>query len=620
MTKISLAHKDKDPGPEKLHLPDEETCPRGHEVVSDDGHPTDNMAWDHEGNPKCASCEGPDWEILKMVMQDNGITADTCPNGHPLTPDTVNYKMRDDDKGRHHADIYCKKCGALVPGEEKVSKAIKFDAAKHGKFNPATDTPYAKYAPEVQRFYTDAAEKHRRRARDVQVDFEPNHPLATGESNYNVHDIIDRGVKAGVLKDGDNLSFDHFVPLGMGGSHSPDNLVGMELKLNTDRRDSMPSTFEAKKFGMEHYIPLLHVLNPQNVGWMDDEGKYTGNGYFRKDDGTLDTSKGRDGNGINPRTSDKGTGTLSGNMFKRNSSVPKRLYTREGTAGGMQPTKGGEIYRGFMSRGVTALPDAAAGKGGLNTLGIIGFKPHKNASDERATYIEPHHPGDQKLGTMISSHEFGAKGKEKGAGDRNANVQAHLNALVDRIGPIPGFDHSERGNALFHHRIDQNGGVETFMHPAVKAAMVNYVHQEGAKRALPSAIAESHAPILGRASGLKVAPEHEANYINTLEQHTGKINFGTQPRALFVDHPTDTTQGKVINPAIRRHVREYTRSQGGLRVARSVQLTLSEQRPVTLRKANKNGRVASVVGNHDNRRNINNGVGVYVGQSRVHQS
>jgi hypothetical protein len=587
MTKISLAHKDKDPGPEKLHLPDEETCSRGHEVMADDGHPTDNMAWDQEGKPKCAACEGPDWEILKMVLKDNGITADECPNGHKLTPDTVNYKMRDDDSGHHHADIYCKVCGALVGAKRpsKIAKAVKFDAASHENFNPATDTPYSKYNPEVQRFYVKAAEKHRRRARDVQVDFTPNQTLATGESNFNVHDILDRGVKAGVLKNGDNLSFDHFIPLGMGGSHSPDNLVGMELKLNTDRRDSMPSTFEAKKFGMEHQIPLIHMLNPQNVGWMNDEGKYTGDGFFRKDDGSLDTSKGRDKNGINPRTSEKGTGTLSGNMFKRNSSVPQRLYTQQGTAGGVQDTEGGQVYRSFMSRGVSALPDAAAGKGGLNTLGILGFKPHKNASDERATYIEPHHPGDKKLGTMISSHEFGIKGQ----GARNANVQAHLNALVDRLGgPIPGFDHSERGNALFHHKIDQNGGVETFMHPAVKAAMVTHMQKEGARSALPPAIAESHAPILGRASDLKVAPEHEANYINTLEQHTGKINFGTQPRALFVDHPTDTTQGKVINPAIRRHVREYTRSQGGLRTARSVQLTLSEQRPITLRKANRN--------------------------------
>lgn len=577
MTKYHLKHDEKEGGPEKLHLPDDTHCTNGHELVDEAGHPTESLSWDHKGEPKCAEEEGPQWDILQAVLEDIGYDKPTCPNGDPLTPNTVDYIANKD----RHVDVKCKECGAVIPYKEKVQKAPKFDEEHHRAFQPGGD--YEKHHPAMVAFYHKRAEKDfLPRARKFQTEVTP------GKQNYDVHRMVDQGFQAGALKHGDTVSFDHFIPLAAGGHQSPENMVATEKEFNRLKGDSLPSTYEAKKFGMEHYLPLIHVLNPRNIGYLNEHDQVDekrGSGYIRDDSGAI--------KGAVPWSDARGTGTLRGRNFKRDTDIPKRLYDPKSTQGaGVQAVGSGGrgdvqglgmgrvISRKFSAPGVVAKPGTAFGGGGLNTLGVNQFDPHdlKYQDAPAVKYVESHHAADQKAGVRISEHEF-----PKGV--RNKNVQAHLDELVRRTGPIRGFDHSSTGQALFHHKVDESGNpTRTFMNPAVKAHMLSYLHQEGAKMALPSAIAQTHAPILGHASNLKVAPEHEADYINRLEQHTGKVDFGTQPRSLFVDHPTDKTQDKVINPALRKHVREYTRSKGGLRSAGTVQHLLSDQKPVTLRK------------------------------------
>jgi hypothetical protein len=580
--------------PERLHLPpkDQTHCSNGHELVDIDGQPTEHSGWRQNGEHLCASCHTKDWAVLKAVEQDNGNTTGECPNGHEHMPDNVSYIFKAGK--RHRALIKCKICGATDPiGVQKAEKApnqpVYFDQAHHTAYDPAKHGSYEKYNPAVfAHFKRLSEEDYRPRARAKQTDFQPMYD-ENGTPNFNIHTMIERGFRGGALKDGDEISWDHFIPIAAGGSQSFHNLMATSLKFNKDRKDAVPSLYEARKFGFgakdfdgnpnpHNMEALIKAINPRNISYLNDKDEVDlAPGHIRHPEtGKITGSIGHSKN--------KGMRAMMGKYYLTQEGHPTRAYD-PATGGPGHMRLPGMITEYRPRADVTGYQAGGPSLGGgvLQTAGAADFDLRSQAKRaKRGGAGTPQHPDEIKAGVKTLPGELYNK-------QRHEAITEHLKALEAATGPIrmpvtPNnpegkFDTGPQGHAYFH--VTPQGSVTR--NPHVSAHIQRFLEVEGAKSV---GLAEEHAQLLGHPMDFRPPTDHAA-YIKRLEDVTGPIKFGNQPHTLSVAPRTPRNEageplvshlkdpGEIINPAIQQHVREYTRQQGGLKQARHTKLMLS---------------------------------------------
>jgi hypothetical protein len=591
--------------PEKLHLPKETHCPSGHQLIDPhNGQPTHNMGWDAEGKHGCVGCQDKDWAVLKAVEYDNGNKAGTCPNGHKHEPDNVQYIFKAGK--RHRAIIKCKICGATdpVPGvEESVQKADKkpatpaqvFDEAHHLAYDPAVHGAYEDYSPLVYRHFLEQSGKHfRDRARDKQVDFQTTFDK-NGKPNFDLHTMLERGYKGGVLKDGDTISWDHFVPIAAGGSQTFHNLMATSLKFNESRGDAVPSLYEARKFGFGDkdlngnpnpysHEALIKAINPRNISYLNEKDEVDkGPGHIRDaETGKIVSSIGHSNTG--------GARALAGKHYLSEGGQPERAYdqygdpgseravnTAAGTASVISEYRPRTDVSGYQQGGPTY------GSGVMQLGGVSDFKIADQAKRvARGARGQTLHPDEVAAGVKTLPGELYNK-------TRHTGVTAHLEALEAATGPIRApvtpnnpqgrFDTGPQGHAYFH--VTPQGTI--VRNPLIKAHVQRFLDMEDARRA---GLPEEHVQLLGHPADFK-APEDQAAYIKRLEDVTGPIKFGNQPHTLSVAPRTPRNDageplvshlqdpGEIINPALHQHVRQYVKDTLPMRQARHPKIMLS---------------------------------------------
>lgn len=582
--------------PEKLHLPDSTHCDSGHELRDmHDGQPTENLGWRADGQHTCVACHEKDWAVLKAVEHDNGNKSGTCPNGHKHTPDNVKYIFKAGK--RHRALIKCTICDATDPiASTSIKKADDddegggtFNEAHHRAYNPAVHGPYEKYNPVAyQHFKRQSDKKFRARAREKQTDFETALD-ENGKPNFDLHAMLDRGFKGGVLKDGDTVSWDHFIPIAAGGSQTFHNLMATSLEFNKARGDAVPSLYEARKFGFGDkdqdgnpnpysHEALIRAINPRNVSYLNANDEVDkGPGHIRHPEtGAITDSIGH--------SNTKGARALAGKHFLTEGDMPVRAYGMYGEPGAVRETpSGGSVVSEFKPRSDVAgyqQGGPSLGGGSMQAAGVTDFDMAAQARRVgRGARGSPSHPDEIAAGVKTLPGELYNK-------QRHAAVEAHLKALEAATGPIRApvtpnnpegkFDTGPQGHAFFHIT-PQNKIVRN---PLIRAHIQRFLDVEDAKRA---GLPQEHAQLLGHPLDFK-APEDHAAFIGGLERSTGAAPGSLAHHSLFVkpQAPTKIPEGyqapdQIINPALHQHVREYVKGSMKMRQARHTKIMLSRR-------------------------------------------
>jgi hypothetical protein len=579
--------------PERLHLPpkDQTHCSNGHELLDTDEQPTEHVGWRQNGEHLCASCHTKDWAVLKAVEQDNGNETGECPNGHEHTPDNVSYIFKAGK--RHRALIKCKICGATDPiGMQKADKTpnqpVFFDQAHHTAYDPAKHGSYESYNPAAfAHFKRLSEEDYRPRARAKQTDFQPL-LNERGEPNFNIHTMIERGFRGGVLKDGDEISWDHFIPIAAGGSQSFHNLMATSLKFNKDRKDAVPSLYEARKFGFgakdldgnpnpHNMEALIKAINPRNISYLNANDEVDlAPGHIRDEAGNITGSIGH--------SKSKGLRAMMSKYFLTQGNQPTRAYDPSTGGPGAERqvgNRGGSVITEFRPRADVVGYQAGGpslGGGVLQTAGASDFDLRDQAKRaKRGSLGKPQHSDEVRAGVKTLPGELYNK-------QRHEAITEHLKALEAATGPIrmpvtPNnpegkFDTGPQGHAYFH--VTPHGAV--VRNPHVSAHIQRFLEVEGAKHiGLP----QEHAQLLGHPMDFKSPTDHAA-FLSDLEKHTGAAPGSLSQHSLFVKPKAPATvpggyqaPDQIINPVITQHVREYTRQQGGLKQARHTKIMLS---------------------------------------------
>jgi hypothetical protein len=276
--------------PERLSLPASNLCINGHRLLTDSNEPTSNLHWDYStGNPVCAACTASDARLSHAVLdrQHGSKQIMQCKQGHPVT-DTSHELRAVVHDGRVDVQAVCKRCKPIskaiertrapilalptgprpvqrqpvVPQAQLKDLRVAMGVSKvlglfHGNRVADNVTAISRRVPtNLNSGYSyRSRELGRATARGPEINIDR---VLQNSSNGMCHHCSEP------FKNGQPVSFDHYIPLRAGGWHGHDNLRLIHRNCNYQRGDKVPNAQEAEAHGMGHLAPIVRILNPLN--------------------------------------------------------------------------------------------------------------------------------------------------------------------------------------------------------------------------------------------------------------------------------------------------------------------------------------------------------------------
>jgi hypothetical protein len=281
----SLRSDHYDDVPERLHIPDESYCDRGHRLVLGD-QPTENLQWHYAtGRPECGVCADEWLHFIQAVLshQSNGQAVEQCPEGHDVTH--TSHVLRVVKQGdKLDLEAACKECHplkkalraappiALRPSPVLIQrqpvipqaqlKDLRVATTRQGKLGLFHGNRVAGNVTAISRRVPSRLNSnYSSRSRELGR-------ATASPPNLSIDRILQNTANGRChhcgepFRHGERVSFDHFIPLRGGGWHGDDNLRLIHLDHNSARQDRMPTEQEARDHGMGHLAPIIRILNP----------------------------------------------------------------------------------------------------------------------------------------------------------------------------------------------------------------------------------------------------------------------------------------------------------------------------------------------------------------------
>jgi hypothetical protein len=279
--KIHLTSNHAQTPPDKLQLPESNLCERGHQLLDQEGQPTDDLCWAAEtGLPECAACHAHHLQTVQAVLAHYNKDTSACERGHPITADSHGIRWSQEGK----PEVFCRDCENIkkarpapieihpratkpqrlvlqrpIPQSAKrgLKVVMRGDGTVGGMRHETIFGNVIPLSPDVppprQRSYA-------RRAR----------ALGAEPTQYDGGQIIKNsasGICHGCgqrFQPHQELAVDHWIPSRAFPflSLSSQNLRLIHPSCNSRLQDLVPTIEDAKRDSMHHLIPLLRAINP----------------------------------------------------------------------------------------------------------------------------------------------------------------------------------------------------------------------------------------------------------------------------------------------------------------------------------------------------------------------